>query len=148
MIASIQPPSGEEAVDWQKWAQNITQILGGFAAGWLAHIWSGRRERSSGRAKRLREFLVFLRTFRVEAGNVVGRYDAINHFPAYYIASIPIFCGEAEGIRRDFVGVRRKQFEILVGRISDSRYAHQNPDKLKEWLGLVDELIQFFDDAG
>ena len=84
--------------------------------------------------------------WRKDAEGIVLQYDAIYHFPKWYLEAIPGFCGVAETIRGDFTGERRKKFDALTVTISDSNWRTKgNPDEYKKWLKIVDELIVFVD---
>jgi hypothetical protein len=92
--------------------------------------------------------MTFMRSWRKDAEGIVSRYDAIDHFPKWYIENIPGFCGFAETIRCDFTGERRKKFESFTSTISDSNWRTKgNPDEYKKWLKIVDEIIVFVDDG-
>jgi hypothetical protein len=128
-------------------------VAGWLATTWLAYRW-GLRSQSLQRehaakdaiAGRRRDFLAFMRSWRKDAEGIVLRYDAIYHFPKWYLEAIPGFCGFAETIRGDFTGERRKKFDAFTTTISDSNIRNAgNPEAYKKWLKIVDELIVFVD---
>ena len=121
-------------------------MAGGLLGAYINDRLTRKRENESGVSTRRRDFLTFMHSWRKAAEGIVSRYDAIDHFPGWFIENIPGFCGFAETIRADFTDERRNKFEGFTSTISDSNWKNKcNPDEYKKWLKIVDELIVFVD---
>jgi hypothetical protein len=141
MAISIKPPSAQEAEDWQKWAQSIIQIVGGFAVGWFAHFLAVRRDKSGAKATRRREFLASMRAWRHEIDRVHMHPGGggFEHHPMVFLDGISGFLALAETIKDDFTTPdARNGFEDLVTVVSKC-YVHHH-DKI---LKAIDDIIAY-----
>jgi hypothetical protein len=137
MPVSVPTPASQEAAHY---TQNIIQIVGAFAVGYFTHILTSRRERKGGAIDRRREFLAFLKAWRVE---VDRRHLEPGGFARDWRAHADViseFRSAAEMVRKDFTGKNREKFESMVGTV-----ANCNSHDYKKAAHEIDELIAFVD---
>ena len=148
MPTPITSPSAQEAIDWQKWVQTFLQIGGAFAVGWFAHLLTSRREKASGKSKRRKQYLAFMRGWRVDFDRKYLEVGGFARRSNSFVDALPEFVSLSEELRHDFNGVARKEFESLVDAVASCGHADfNNTTRYAELLRKIDGLIAYIEKA-
>jgi hypothetical protein len=123
-------------------------IVGGLIGAFAAHKLTQSREQASGRSGRKREFLAFMRAWRIEVDRTHLQAGGFARRPSSLSDSVSDFGAVAELIRGDFTGERRKKFDALVDTITGftggELYTQEGHKKVQN---AFDDIIAFVDEA-
>ncbi|MGD0649656.1 MAG: hypothetical protein ABSA97_00690 [Verrucomicrobiia bacterium] len=93
-------------------------IVGGLIVAFATHRLTISRDRISGKVTRKREFLRFMRAWRIEVDRTHLEPGGFARHPSSLTDSVSDFGAVAELIHGDFTGERRKKFDGLVDKIT------------------------------
>jgi len=150
MAISIPPPSSQEAVNVNDWLHGFIEVAKAcliFAGGYFTHILTSRRDRSGGIATRRRDFLVFMQGWRADIIKWHHGTGGFQREHSSYTDGVTSFCSFAESIRRDFVGVDRAKFGVLVSDITGFKGHLMNTADHEKILKAFDDIISYVDAA-
>jgi hypothetical protein len=120
-------------------------IVGGLISAFVAHKLTISRERMSGQASRKREFLVFMKSWRVEIDRQYLESGGFVRNAASFTDMVSSYCGMAESIRKDFRGTERNQFDALhaaMTRCGAQNFNHGEQQR-SQMLKAFGDLISF-----
>ena len=96
-------------------------VVGGLIVAFITHRLTIGRDRSSGRASRKREFLSFMRAWKVEVSRTYLEPGGFAYDPSSINDSVSHFAALAESVRGDLIGQSLKRFSELVSTITGFR---------------------------
>jgi hypothetical protein len=123
-------------------------IVGGLIVAFVSHKLTLGRDRTSGKATRKREFLAFMRAWRIEVDRTYLEPGGFARHASSFTDSVSGFSAAAELIRSDFTGESRKKFEGLISAITrfsgGELYTKAGHEKIQK---AFDDIIAFVDTA-
>jgi hypothetical protein len=123
-------------------------IIGGLIVALVSHKLTLGRERTSGRAARKREFLAFMRAWRIEVDRTYLEVGGFARHPSSLTGSVSSFSAAAELIRGDFTGDSRKKFERLIAAVTSCNASNfDNTESHRRLLKAFDDIIAYVDAA-
>ena len=124
-------------------------MAGGLLGAYVNDKLTKKRETQSGIVSRRREFLSFMRLWRIELENSFANAHIRIEGPDAFTETVSAFSSAAEMIRRDFSGNQRNKFEGLILAVTDCRNKHWDTHKERhqQLLNAVDGITAFVDSA-
>jgi len=128
-------------------------IAGWLTTTWLAYRWGLRSQRlermelaaSSARARK-REFVAFLRGWRVEFDRLYLDMCGRDRKPSSFTDVLSTFVERAELVRADIAHGDRRRFDTLVAAVAKCDSSHfDNGKRYEQLLKMFDELTGFIE---